>query len=555
MMVRTRSPTHHGEMAQHTHMYRRHTSDLTGVVSLIPLHAAKTVPLQRQLYQGLRKAIVSRQLPGGTRLPSSRVLADELDLSRTPVFQAYQQLLLEGYLEGRRGSGTYVARTLPDALLAPASAPHWSVERPLLQAAPSPTLPDPTSSSLGTAPAHPVLGVGTPPVHKAYNNRPPPLAFRVGQPALDAFPHTTWQRLLTQRYRRSWQDLFGYQNAAGYQPLREAIAGYLGVARGVRCTPEQVIVTSGSQQGLDLIARVLLRAGDAIWLEDPGYFGARWTFQRAGLRVIPAAVDSAGFDVGAAQALYPDARLAYVTPSHQFPLGATMSLERRLALLEWARGRGGWIVEDDYDSEYRYVGRPLPALQGLDEAGRVLYVGTFSKALFPSLRLGYLVVPPALVETFVAARQGADLHAPALEQAVVADFMVEGYFQRHIRRMRTLYAQRQAMLREAMSQHLSGLLEVHPDPAGMHLVAWLPPEVEEDQQIVQAARERELALLPLSCLSIRPLPRQALVLGYAALNEDQIADGVRTLGSVVERRVMRPSLPGATWTRQPGNPL
>ena len=494
-------------------MHRRNPK-LNGLASLIPLPAATQVPLRRQLYQGLRTAIVSHQLLGGSRLPSSRALAGELHLSRTTVIEAYQQLLLEGYLDGRRGSGTYVSCTLPDALLAPAVAPYSLVEQRVLRQSPSQVYRNVSSPSADYALVYP--------------------AFRVGQPAADVFPHTIWQRLLARRYRQSWQELFGYQNAAGYRPLREAIAGYLGVARGVRCTPEQIIVTSGSQQALDLIARTLFQDGDAIWVEDPGYFGARWAFQRAGLRVIPTAVDSDGLDVVAGQLLSPDARAAYVTPSHQFPLGATMSLQRRLALLAWAKDQGSWIVEDDYDSEFRYAGRPLPALQGLDEAGKVLYLGTFSKMLFPSLRLGYLVVPPALVETFVTARHGADLHSPALEQAVVTDFIAEGHLVRHIRRMRALYAERQAMLREAIGQHMSGLLEVYPDPAGTHLVAWLPPEVEESDQIVRAARDRKLQLLPLSFCSMRPLRRQALLLGYAAMDEDQIAAGVRTLSHVVE---------------------
>jgi GntR family transcriptional regulator/MocR family aminotransferase len=346
--------------------------------------------------------------------------------------------------------------------------------------------------------------------------------------------------LLSQRYRRSWQEFFGYQDALGYRPLREAIAAYLGMARGVRCTPDQVIITAGSQQGLNLLARTLLQPGDAIWMEDPGYGGARWAFQQAGLQVVPVPLDSAGLDVSAAQILAPDARLAYVTPSHQCPVGMTMNLERRLALLAWATDQQGWIVEDDCSSEYRYVGRPLPALQGLDAGGRVLYLGSFSKILFPALRLGYLVVPPTLVDTVAAARQGADLHSPVLEQAVVADFILQGHFLRHIRRMRTLYSGRQAVLRAAIGRYLSGVLEVHPDSAGMHLMAWLPPQLEESEPIVQAAHAGGVELLPLSYFSMRPLRRQGLLLGYAAFNDDQIIEGVRTLCRVLERTLKHP---------------
>ncbi|PWT77224.1 MAG: PLP-dependent aminotransferase family protein [Chloroflexi bacterium] len=496
-------------------MHRRNHTLRSGLTSVIPLAAATDIPLRRQLYQGLRRAIVSHQLVGGTRLPSSRALAAELRLSRTTVVEAYQQLLLEGYLEGRRGSGTYVSSTIPDVLLAPASAPHRQVER-----------------AIRASPPSQLHGGGSAPATAGHSPAYP--AFRVGQPALEAFPHVIWQRLLARRYRESWQELFGYQDAAGYRRLREAIAAYLGVARGVRCIPEQVIVTAGAQQALDLIARLVLKVGDAVWVEDPGYFGARWAFQGAGLRLIPTAVDSDGFDVAAGQSRYPDARLAYVTPSHQFPLGATMSLERRLALLTWAKDREGWIVEDDYDSEYRYAGRPLPAMQGLDDAGRVLYVGTFSKMLFPSLRLGYLVVPPTLVKTLVTAPRHAELHASVLEQAVVADFMAQGHFERHIRCMRALYAQRQAILREAIGQHMPGMLEVHPAAAGMHLVAWLPSEVKDCEPIVRAARDHHIETLPLTYCSMRPLRRQALVLGYAAADEGQIVEGVRTLRRVVD---------------------
>ena len=388
-------------------MYHR-IPNLNGLASLIPLQTATTVPLRHQLYQGLRTAIVSHQLQGGTRLPSSRALAGQLQLSRTTVVDVYQQLLLEGYLEGHRGSGTFVSHTLPDVLLAPAATPPTRAERVPLRPSASPV----------------PVAVFPPSAFKAPGQR----AFQVGQPALDAFPHTIWQRLLGQRYRRSWHELFDYQDALGYRPLREAIAAYLGMARGVRCTPDQVIITAGSQQGLNLLARTLLQPGDAVWMEDPGYGGARWAFQQAGLQVVPVPLDSAGLDVTAAQILAPDARLAYVTPSHQFPLGTTMSLERRLALLAWATDQQSWIVEDDCSSEYRYAGRPLPALQGLDADGRVLYLGSFSKILFPALRLGYLVVPPALVDTVVAARRGADLHSPVLEQAVVADFIAAGAF-------------------------------------------------------------------------------------------------------------------------------
>jgi len=499
-------------------MYHRRRS-VNGLASLIPLQTATKVPLRRQLYQGLQRAIVSRQLPGGTRLPSSRVLAGELEMSRTTVVEVYQQLLLEGYLEGRRGSGTYISRTVPDALLAPVVPPSILAKRGTLH---------PSLSQVS-------LAVSRSSADKAPGKR----AFWVGQPALEAFPHVIWQRLVSRCYRRSWQDLFGYQDSVGYRPLREAIAAYLGVARSVRCTAEQVIITSSSQQGLDLVIRTLMQRDDSVWMEDPGYSGARWAFQKAGLTVVPVPIDSAGLDVTAAKTLAPSARLAFITPSHQFPLGTTMGLERRLTLLAWAAEQQSWIIEDDCGCEYRYAGRPLPALQGLDDAGRVLYVGTFSNILFPALRLGYLVAPPALVDTLASARRDTDLHPPALEQAVLADFIMQEHFVRHVRRMRALYAERQEVLRSAIDRYMSGVLEVHPDPAGMHLMAWLPSQVETSEPIVQAARADGVELLPLSSFSMQLLGRQGLVLGYAGFDDDQIVEGVRTLSRVLERTLKR----------------
>jgi len=320
-----------------------------------------------------------------------------------------------------------------------------------------------------------------------------------------------------------------YLDPAGYRPLREAIAAYLGMARGVHCTAEQVIVVSGSQQGIGLSAQVLLDPGDAVWVEEPGYFGAKGALLGAGARLVPVPVDPEGMDLVAGKARCPTARLACVTPSHQFPLGMTMSLPRRLALLAWARETGAWILEDDYDSEYRYVGKPLTALQGLDRAGRVIYVGTFSKVLFPALRLGYVVVPRDLVEAFLATRLFLDMHPPWLEQVVLAEFMAAGHFARHIRRMRTLYAERQAALVEAARQ-LSGALDVRPAGAGMHLLGWLPAG-SDDQAIAQLAARHQVSTRPLSRFFLEPLAQRALLLGYAAVPIPAIQEGVRRLAT------------------------
>jgi GntR family transcriptional regulator/MocR family aminotransferase len=481
----------------------------------LPLDSGAATPLFRQLYEGLRRGILDGTLGPGVRLPATRRLAGELGVSRNTVLNAYEQLLAEGYLEGKMGSGTYVPHSLPEEMLQVRSTakpvrPTLSERRGLsrrgdLLAQTSTTVVRPT-------------GV--------------PRPFRPGIPALDAFPFETWMRLVARHHRRPPCDLLSYGQAAGYAPLRRAIAAHLGPARAVHCDPEQVLVLTGSQQGLDLIARLLLDPGDTAWVEDPGYPGARAALQGAGVHLIPVPVDGDGLDVAAGTARCSDARLVYVTPSHQYPLGVTMSLSRRLALLEWARRANAWVVEDDYDSEFRYAGRPLAALQGLDRDGRVFYLGTFSKSLFPALRLGYLVVPPDLVDAFVAARAVTDRQTATLTQAVVADFLQEGHFLRHIRRMRTRYGERQETLLRAARRELGGLLEVGPCETGLHLMGWLEAG-REDQEASQAAARAGVEAPPLSSYGVERRARGGLLLGYAASDARQIRDGVRRLASAL----------------------
>jgi len=472
-------------------------------------------PLYRQLYDGVRGAILSGLLPAGTRLPSTRTLAAELGVSRTTVVTAFEQLLAEGYLDGRVGSGTFVAKSLPEELLS---------VRERAEREPGPTGSGHRLSGRGT------LLAATPTT--AVRDRGSPRAFRPGVPALDEFPDAVWRRIAARVWRRPSGGLLGYGDPAGYRPLREAIAGYLGASRAVRCVPEQVIVVSGSQQALDLAARVLLDPGDAVWIEDPGYMGARGALSGAGARLVPVPVDGEGLDVKEGIEREPEARLVCVTPSHQYPLGVTMSLSRRLELLGWANRSGAWVVEDDYDSEYRYTGRPLEALQGLDTEGSVLYVGTFSKVLFPALRLGYLVVPPDLTDAFVAARELTDRHPPTVDQAILADFIAEGHFLRHLRRMRALYAGRQAALVEEASHGLRGLLDVNPAAAGMHLVGWLPPG-EDDREASRRAADGGVEAPPLSLYGSVQGGRGGLMLGYAAVGEGEVRGGVRQLAAAL----------------------
>ncbi len=487
-----------------------------------PLNPALDLPLYQQLYAHLREAILCGELPGGMRLPSTRVLASQYGISRNTILNAYAQLEAEGYLKTTGGSGTFVVRVLPDTLLGTAG-------QPLAQAARSPDAaepPTPAEITSGAALQRETAARYSPQPGLARSKTQP---FRSEMPGLDAFPYETWSRLVIRRARQAPPSAFSYQDPAGYRPLREAIAAHVTVSRRVHCTPEQILITSGSQGALDLAARVLVHPGDPVWLEDPGYLGARGALLGAGAALAPAPVDREGLDVDAATALAPSARLAYVTPSHQFPLGVTMSLPRRLALLDWARRVGAYILEDDYDSEYRYGGRPLAALQGLDTADRVIYIGTFSKVLFPALRLGYLILPPQLFEPFLTVRRFVDIHPPFLDQAVLADFIAEGHFARHLRRMRTLYAARRSALLAAIA---SLPLEIDAPEAGIHCIGWLPDGLEEADVLRQAAAQG-LDLWPVSKFCLNPLTRQGLLLGYGSATQADLADGIRRLAAAL----------------------
>ena len=317
--------------------------------------------------------------------------------------------------------------------------------------------------------------------------------------------------------------------------MREAIASYLATARGVRCTAEQVILVNGSQQGLDLAARVLLNPGEQVWMEDPGYPGARGALLGAGARLVPVPIDTEGLVVQLGKERAPQARLAFVTPSHQFPLGVTMSIARRLSLLEWARAASAWIIEDDYDSEFRYVGRPLAALQGIDRANRVLYLGTVSKVLFPAMRLGYLVVPPDLIKAFIAARLFTNIHPPLLEQVTLATFLKEGHFVRYIRQMRQLYQERQLTLVDLGRETLAGALDLQPTVGGMHLIGWLPSK-QDDRQIARAAARVSVDVSPLSIYTLEGTVRTGILLGYTAVGAQEMRAGLERLASVLVRR-------------------
>jgi GntR family transcriptional regulator / MocR family aminotransferase len=477
-----------------------------------------SVPLYRQLYERLRGSILTGQLEAGTRLPSTRVLASSLGVSRTTTALAYEQLLLEGYIESRVGDGTWVARLQPEQLI------QGSRNAQDLDATDTSGTPPVVLARRGQL----LIDMPYPEAFYATQASRGRSLFLVGQPDMISFPYEIWARLVARHARQSLQAVSFYQQVQGYGPLRQAIATHIGMTRGVHCSPEQIILTSGAQGALDLVARVLLDPGDPAWVEDPGYSGARGALQAAGAKLVAVPIDEEGLDVDAGQQLYPEARLAIVTPSHQFPTGVTMSLSRRLALLKWSREAHSWIVEDDYDSEYRFSGRPLEALQGRDRAGRVLYIGTFSKVLFPSLRLGYLVAPPELLNGLIAAHRLIAVHLPLLEQMALADFMAEGYFARHVRRMRQLYKERRNTLVDALARELGDRLDVAVPEAGMHLVAWLP-EGMSAQAAAQRAAASGLHILPISQFSQRTLPRDGLLLGFASASPQELRAGVQTL--------------------------
>lgn len=485
----------------------------------IKLDATLPAPLYKQIYERLRSAILTGQLERGTRLPSTRTLASELGVARMTTALAYQQLVLEGYLESRVGQGTVVARSLPATLLG-AEISNKGEQR---------TASEKTASISIAERLRPLKAIPWP-AHQVGQTGG---TFSGGEPGLDLFPYEVWARLIARRARQAVRACAHYQPPAGYFPLREAIAAQVGITHGVRCTPEQVIITAGSQGALDLAARTLLNPGEAAWIENPGYFGARGALLAAGAHLVPVPVDEQGLLVEIGKERCPDARLVSTTPSHQFPTGVTMSLARRMILLDWARQAGAWILEDDYDSEYRFSGRPLEALQGLDQDGRVLYIGTFSKVLFPALRLGYLIAPGELIEPLLIMRRVLDMHLPLLEQMALFDFLREGHYARHLRQMRRHYKKLRDLLQRELQIHLGDLLEIHASEIGMHLVGWLPPG-QDDQRAARLAAQKGIQVLPISTYSLEALPRGGLVLGYAHINEEAIPHEVKRLRAALK---------------------
>ena len=478
----------------------------------IALDSGNGMPMHAQLAAWFRRAILDGRLHPGQGVPSTRNLARELKISRIPVLGAFEQLCAEGYLETFVGSGTRVAGSIPQSRQKTARPTPSGESRPVE------AVPAPRRLARRTALLH------EPAPSWLYNQG----AFRVGLPALDHFPLGLWSRLVGRHARTPSIDTMSYGDPMGHLPLREAIAEYLGTVRALRCDAAQILVTNGSQQGLQIAAQALINPGERVWVEEPGYAGARQALMTVGARLVPVPVDLEGLDVIAGIRRGPNICAAYITPSHQFPLGVTMSATRRMQLLNWAARTGAWIIEDDYDSEYRFGGRPIASLQGLDTEDRVIYVGTFSKVMFPALRLGYVVVPRDLVPSFANARNATDTFSATLYQLVMTDFIREGHFVRHIRRMRALYADRRAALHEAIRTEMGGKLEVIGAEAGMQLAALVPPGVD-DVAVSRMAAEHGVSARPLSQCYLNPPSRGGLILGYGGANAHVICEGIRRL--------------------------
>jgi GntR family transcriptional regulator/MocR family aminotransferase len=479
--------------------------------------------LHERLYRGLRAAILDGRLRPRVRLPSTRLLARDLRVSRNVVVDAFAQLSGEGYIEGRLGSGTYVSATLPDRAL----VSEHAYTLPAIQ---------PFELSLSQL-ARQVLSLRPLPAPGEPRVQRLPYDFRCGQPALEEFPHAAWSRLVVRRAQRMSARTMGYGRARGFGPLREAIANHLARTRGVNATVQQVVIVNGSQQALDLAARLLIDRGDQVVVEEPCYQAARQVLLAFGARLVPVPVDVDGLDVTAlphGQSV----RLAYVTPSHQFPLGGVMPLSRRIELLRWAERSGAYVLEDDYDGEFRYETRPVAALQGLDRAGRVIYVGTFSKVLFPSLRIGYLVVPAALVPAATALKFLADGATATFEQEVLAEFIAQGHFERHLRRMRVLYAARRRIMVEALHEAFGARVEVVGANAGLHVVIYLRDLCEDAvPELVARAAAGGVGIYPVAPYYFGPPQRSGLILGYAGVTESDIRAGVRAFADVLTDHV------------------
>ncbi|MFD1156663.1 MocR-like pyridoxine biosynthesis transcription factor PdxR [Roseovarius aestuarii] len=472
---------------------------------------ASPVPIYRQLDAALRRFILDGTLRPAQKLPSTRELAQDLNVSRITVKSVYEQLVAEGYAEARTGAGTFVAQGLD-----PDYAPSFRLPR---RRAKPPEIEISDHAKMITS-------------SKASIRHGKTDGFRPGVPALDVFPVKAWNKYIFDAMTSHERRNLSYGPVTGSAALRQAVSRHLADARGMQADPDQIVITSGAQQAFVMIAFVLLDRGETVWYENPGHIAGRDIMQAMGARVAPVPIDSEGLDLDVAMSRYPNPTVIFTTPSHQQPLGTTMSLVRRLALLNYAQENGAWIIEDDYDSEFRYRGRPLPALSALDTERRVFYVGTFSKSMFASMRLGYIVVPPGLVDTFAKARNLLGQSSSAVVESAMAQFMDDGRFVEHIRKMRRVYRERRDILYDCLLRDCADHLDVQPTDAGMHMLAWLKRGID-DQTAHSALLDAGIESLPLSVYTSEPIERQALVLGFSGVGEKRIPNLVSRMAKAL----------------------
>lgn len=471
--------------------------------------------IKDQVYEVLRHAILEGRLAAGSKIPSSRALAEMMAISRNSVIAGFERLLDEGYLIARKGAGTFVTESIPDKTI----DGHYPVQEST-----------PPVSAVGSL--NPDIAALRPLWSEGQKSDGMNRLFAVGVGCTDLFPHDLWGRLLGRVWRQSRHELGLHTNACGYQPLRRAINHYIQTTRGVNCDESQIIIVNGIQQALNVTARALLPKGSEVWVDDPGYDGARGAFTSTGAIVRPVRVDDRGMDIHDGIQHFPNAKLVYTAPSHQFPLSGTLSLSRRLALLEWAESRQAWIFEDDYNSEFRYAARSLQALQGLDKYHRVIYSGTFSKMMYPEFRLGFLVVPPDLREQFMMTKYFSDLCTGYLEQAVLARFIAEGHYASHVRRVRKACYERKSALAAAIAAYLPGKMVVHPSDSGIHMVCWLADGLT-GKEVEMKASQLGTGIQSFERYCQRPMAREGILLGFANHSPEVLQEGIRRLASVI----------------------
>lgn len=487
-------------------------------VASFPGLLLKAGKIKEQFYLTIKELILNGQLKAGSKLPSSRTFSEMMSISRNSVLSGLERLVDEGYLITKKGSGTYVAAFIPDdGIQIKSLSPQKK-----------------TNNENGDLNINPHMQVmkniwDTTAPHAGSN-----MTFNIGIGCIDLFPYELWGRLLGRVWRQFRHQDWKLNEPLGFKPLRSAISEYVRTTRGLNCTEEQILIVNGTQQAMNLAAQVLLQKGDEVCLDEPGYDGALGAFTSIGAKIRPVISDQNGMDISYAIKHWPDAKMVFTSPSHQFPLGGTLSLSRRMALLEWAAENNMWIFEDDYNSEFRYTAQPIQALQGLDRHHRVIYAGTFSKMMFPGFHLGFLVIPPALVESFTIAKYYADTRTSFLEQTILATFISEGHYARHVRRVRKACHERQQVIIEAIQRYLPEIICAEPSDSGIHIVCWLAEEISESLMI-EHCRRAGLGAQPLSRYCQTKPEKEAILLGFAAHSPSEIVEGIKALAQRLAR--------------------